>query len=87
VVPLFKHLEDHLLHILSTLQDVRVPESKHAPAVPLKPRRATRIRLAIGVLPTVGLDHHAMLDACEIHDEWAQRMLAAKLVADEASTP
>ena len=72
---------DHGRDALRVGEDLGVPKPDHAPTASREIRGPARIDSALVVLPAVGFDNQAMLDADEAGDERADRVLAAKLVA------
>jgi hypothetical protein len=53
--------------------------------VVFQPRRTALIGFVVGVLSAIGLDHQAMLDADEVEDERAERMLATEFISLQPS--
>jgi hypothetical protein len=80
-------LRDACQHPLKILQYLVVPESDDLKSVSLETRGASRVLASfviIGVLAAINFDDEPALQATEIDDVIADRVLAAKLCAFEA---
>ncbi|HLX36991.1 MAG TPA: hypothetical protein VKR29_04295 [Candidatus Binataceae bacterium] len=66
--------------VLYREQYIVIPEPNDAPSVKIQKLRPAHIVLsALQMLRTVELDNDSVVDATEVHDVWANRMLSAKL--------
>src|SRR6476620_955614 len=62
-------------------QDVVVPEAQDRPPVRRQPSVAPLVALALGVLPTIGLDEEPLLDAQKVDDVGSDGNLPPELEA------
>src|SRR5207253_9930686 len=60
------------------------PEPQNTPSLRLKGRHASSIILIFCMLPAIGFDDQAVLDACEINNDRIDRILAPELESLEA---
>jgi hypothetical protein len=78
LVALTKRLQNRQLHALDIGENFVVPEPKNTPATVFEPCGSFGVIGAIGMLTTIRFDHQSMLDASEIDDAGAKRVLTPK---------
>jgi hypothetical protein len=87
MVWLYQRVIDRLKHGINLCQHIIVPKSQHPKSAFLKESISPRIRWRVSMLPTVDLNDQLPFKTHEVQDEIAIRMLPAKLVTLQLSTP
>src|SRR5581483_3822150 len=81
-------LQNHLGHRIRLREDIVVPEPNKCVALPPEPNFPSEVaRLLVHVMPTINLDDQAPLEAYEVDDIRANRVLAAEPHSVNLSSP